>query len=153
MTASPSTASHVLCLSTLMLAHPVLSCLALGVQDAFLIPLQSKFNGLWNKHLPIPKQDGECNTDKGPPGLYRPRSLPSSLTHLFLEGTKGSVPTAVQPPFPAPLRSWPQAWGVSSLGVSTREKKHPMLQKYLYKRSAALESSFHRRNGWLQCLF
>lgn len=41
----------------------MLSCLALGAQDAFLIPLQLKFNGIWNKHLPILKHGGEFNPE------------------------------------------------------------------------------------------
>lgn len=42
----------------------MLSCLALGVQDAFLIPLQLKFNGIWNEqHLPILKHGGEFNKE------------------------------------------------------------------------------------------
>lgn len=63
VTASASTASlkcisWISYLSTSMLGHPVPSWLALGVQDAFLVAVQSKFNGIWTgQHLPIPKQE------------------------------------------------------------------------------------------------
>lgn len=83
------------------------------------------------------------------PGLYCPTSLPSPLPHLSLEGTEGPVPTAVQTPTLLLLSEAGLKPGGWQHGVNTREKNRPMLQKYLYKRSAAPESSFHRRNVWL----
>lgn len=64
MTASASTASHVLYLSTLMLVYPVLST---GRPRCLPYPFAVKVQ--WNLKRttpPIPKQDGEFNMDKPP---------------------------------------------------------------------------------------
>lgn len=61
------------------LGHLVPNWLTLGIQDAFLVPMQSKFSGIWiwtGQHLPSQNRMVSATQDTAPAYIVLEGSLP-----------------------------------------------------------------------------